>query len=442
MEQWFHDPKLEKSIWFIESRESHADEATYPDFAWQTESFTPFEGVQDQLKDLSVTALLEGLVAVKTSLSMLRRIETQEDEEYLYENKDALGLLPEALPPIYNLAKQIYDKVLVGKTTYDYAQWPKNYLGSNRMDMDTAFVLLADIALHIPPFEFADQRIESDLNTPLDFDPVYRFCRAIGEIYRNGGFPPSATEVKHIDMRNYSHLPQHEREQAVSRKNEYYRVLFNFLAEKAHWPTLQETNLSWIQKLATMKRTRGCASDGYRFRMLVQRDLTPTDIALGDAISTCGLQGVPIFHLTPTGFKTFHLTSGYWMQGGEIWTALPLEEPDMNVYNTFIQKLPPWEDAPPTPTRFDDRSRLKRNVNNSLKFNQEVIYRALCRSVQDAVLHQSQLVCPFAKGGCTAAVPSCGAIKNLDNIPKRGCALREWATLPQTKLQLDRIRWS
>ncbi len=195
-----------------------------------------------------------------------------------------------------------------------------------------------------------------------------------------------------------------------------------------------------------MKRDRGCASDGYRFRMIVQRDLTPMEISHGDAIVTCGSQRIPIFHLTPKGFKIFH-PQRLWMQGAEMWAPTLLEDPDMDVYHTFKRKPPPWEDEL-TPPRDDEPlyeymlKREFRDVNRLLLLKQEVIHRAFCRSFQNAVLHQKQLVCPFAKGGCTAAVPSCGAIKNLENVPQKGCALREWAALPLQNLQLDCIRWS
>jgi hypothetical protein len=371
-------------------------------------------GTDSKADHLSGLALLEGIVATLTSRCLALRAHSPEDLEYLREQREGLHILPETLPPLYTAARRLFDQKLSHRTPgldYHGDDWPVNYDRSHRVTSDIGFLYLADIALHIPPGSHQLRRIKAGKNVVADFTPVTRFITAIKAILLWGGFPDdSDAEEGYFDR--------------------YYRLLFDAFAreKQLNWPTFEETNAAWHDELNTLKQQRREAADGYRFRMISERNASPFGLVAGDPILTCRKNHLPIFHLTPTGFKFVRQITP-----GTHTYLIPLELPDIPVRDIFNRRLKPWSDA-------KEETLTETEFANSDLLLQEVVYRALCREIHDSIMYKRQLSCPFAHRGCDVATPTCASLQSLSETPLSGCSLREH--LAQDGIDANHIRWS
>ncbi len=410
--QWMMDPRIRGLFEVVESIEAYSNRllAIPPRLVQHSSNLRSYLcDSQACLDNISGQSLMEGLVAVKTMVALTERIQNKEDLQYLQEIREDIRIMPEDLPPIYHVARQIFDdtigsRILNGNVfTGDF--WPENYYNSSRLLCDTGFIYLADIALHIPPYEFIKERIKNGQNTQEDFIPAYRFCKALVSILRKGSFP----------MGN-----------SMTHPEQFYNDLYDYVAgsNKPCWPSIKETNEAWMMKLAFMKESRKEAVDGYSFRMLVEKNQRPHGIVMEDALLNCWLQGVPVFHLTPTGFKRLLLYPGSQSY------CIMYETPDMMVEEVFYKDYPLWK---------DHLSADIEDTNNGDLLSQEIIYRSLCWEIHNAILYKRWLTCPFARRGCSKAVPTCQKVTQLANIPQKKCVLRDY--LKQDGLSISYFIW-
>jgi hypothetical protein len=378
--------------------------------------------LSEAIAGLTGHSLLESVVATQTARSLVLRIRDARDIAYLAAAKDALHVLPEQLPELYSRPRHIFDGVigslLTGGVDYRHDDWPAEYQSSPRALVDLGFLLVADAALHIPPAEMAMRRVEQGLNVWMDFIPAYRFVAALWWLRVSGGFPdfPDGSSGDADDV--------------------YYRTLFDVIATAPplRWPTLRETNDAWKEKIAAYKRDRRSVSDGYRGRMLVERDLRPGNVVTRDPLYACGSQNVPVYHLTPTGFKTLRLL--HTERQSLIW---PAERPALDVFRAFVRDdVRQWEDAPATLSPAEAAEEM---LSKEPAFEQEIVGRSFCFELQQAALDGSHFACPFAEHGCQVATPDCRRITELDTIPAEGCALREYMTR-LVGVEPGRLRWS
>ena len=165
--------------------------------------------------------------------------------------------------------------------------------------------------------------------------------------------------------------------------------------------------------------------------MMVEREKRPHAIVMGDPMDACWSQYVPIFHLTPTGYKQLRL-----LPVSDRSYAPLLEIPDMAVNDFFSTEIPPWQD---TRDGASLEEAMPIDAHNVQRWRQEVVYRAFCRNLDSALLGEEYLVCPFSRGGCRARRDGCSRITELDSIPHTDCPLRDY--LEQDGLEARRIIW-
>ena len=372
-----------------------------------------FTRFPNQLEQISGQSLLEGIVAVKTLVSITLRIKNGDDISYLEGLKESTQLLPERLPTIYTAARKLFDgtigEMLGISTKYYEDAWPRSYSSSPRSISDEGFLYLADMALHIPPFEYLIKSIREGRNQLDDFIPAKRFLREIDALLRKGYFPP-------IDD--------------CTSSNQFYRTVFDFLAKELGWPSYEETNFAWLAKITAYKQARQEAVDGYRFRMLSEKHQRPSEIVMTDAFDACMKQLIPIFHLTPIGLKKL---GGFATESHRVYT--PFEERDIGPYFAMARALPLWKDAPREATI----DVLPAEWQNQDLFRQEIVYRIVARELKDAVLYDSHFKCPLAGLGCDVSLNECQSITRLDTIPKERCCVRFYTE--QKQLKPSRICW-
>jgi hypothetical protein len=417
--QWLADAKWKDAFAAIERIEAYENKLVgcTPGLARYALSLSPaFQAVQDSLASLSGLALQEGLVATKTASTLAARVENGADRAYLKANRESLRVLPESLPEVYQIAQRVFHdtvgRVLLRGRAYYQDAWPDDSPLSLRRLSDIGFVYLADMALHIPPRVYQEERITTGRNSWEDFIPVMRFCRMIATLLRWGKFPMGDTNPEF-----------------------FYNELFDALAgdQVPCWPTINETNHAWKVQLAFLKVTRREATDGYRFRMLVEREKRPHSMIMGDAMSACWSQLVPVFHLTRNGFKALQV---FVIENR--WYIAPVETKDMAINEFFHADHPLWKDIPDG-VRFGTGNFSDIHLNNVRLLRQEVIYRTFCRELYTALLCKNSLACPFALQGCPTAQPGCKNITDLAAIPHAGCCLYDY--LKQNDLDATRIHW-
>lgn len=411
--QWESDQYMNRTLRVVIEMESYLDRimsetACFTDEVIRVLSDIP--ELESELHLVSGKSLAESLVATKTVAALGGRVKDHEDELYLKHYKNHLPILPENLPTTYRTPRRVFDAALryTGiDVDYTLDDWPSGYFQSSRYLADRLFIYLTDSALHIPPYEFIETRVAERLNGWDDFIPAHRFSKIIKTIVRQGGLPldPSGTHV-----------------------NDYF-MLFDWIASNQDpaWPTLMETNNAWKNKLGHMKITRREASDGYKFRMFVERDLRPLGVVLGDSLIACWQQWVPVFHLTPNGLKSLSgkiIDDQFYIAHHEI--------PDIAPYDFFFKDYGFWTDA-------SAESNMKGQAENELIFRQEVVYRSICREIQRAILYKDSMCCPFANNGCQAAIKLCSHITQLGAIPIDGCCVREY--LKQDHIEPENMIW-
>jgi hypothetical protein len=420
-ERWARDKAIHKDLSSVEAIDASIGQlmGSQPNLPRDCTPLLPwFQDSQELLGSLSGFSLLESLVAVKTCLALFERIKGPADSAYLNEIKNEIPILPEKLPSVYNNPRRIFNQTigvpLVGGAAIDEDDWPLDYLQSPRYLLDTAFIYVADIALHIPPSHYTSRLIEAGKNTAEDFIPAYRFCKAISVLFKNGGFPGDNN----------------------SDPTKYYNELFDFIATEngLNWPSIKATNQAWQKMLAMLKLTRKEAADGYRYRMITERDLRPHFIVMGSPLETCGGQFVPVYHLTPNGFKFLRL---FIVEGRH--TLVPVEIPNMGADEFFYVKYPLWKNMP-SEWAWGDKKVMLNEAGNAQLLGQEIIYRSLNRERHQAILHKDHLSCPFAKQGCSFAVAGCAHITDMSTLPLKRCVLRDY--MRQDRIDPKFIQWT
>lgn len=376
---------------FLLCESTTIDHTSFP----QLEDF----GVPDGT-ELTTMHLLEGIIAIKTLIALAQRASTIKEREYLKEISDEFKLLPHNSPPIYNLALKIFDATIgtgiVGTANLG-RDWPYDFYNKNGRNLiDTSFLYVADIALHIPGLEFMEDLVKKSINSWEDFQPVKRFLKSIEILRENHGFPDS---------------------DSTGGKG-FYRVLYNWLAEKASWPGYEDTQMSWEATFFTLRdKKRKSMSDGYRARMITQRHDNSYNIILNQSLNTCAQQAVPIIHLMKNGLKIlrfFETDAGlmrlpYDMPGVPVWEL-------MNYNSITWQNIDEGQGYPEA---------LKLELDRGFTFLQEIVFRSNCRAFQAAVISYGYFQCPWSVYGCHVAQPECKRLE-LKDLPKQECSIRRY----------------
>jgi hypothetical protein len=117
---------------------------------------------------------------------------------------------------------------------------------------------------------------------------------------------------------------------------------------------------------------------------------------------------------------------------------VPFEQANFPVWTMMTIKPTPWQNIPQGATAMQAMEH-ELSPARYWTFLQEIIFRAMCRTLQRAFVTGRSMKCPWADRGCQAAQPSCRNIRKLDEIPKENCALREF--LKFRGINLEQVSW-
>lgn len=352
--------------------------------------------------EINTKSLLEGIACIKTLLLLPSRIKQKEDLEYLKKIKEDISILPDSLPEVYSTAYKYFCEA-IGSWFFEDKKWkerdwPYDTISPSEIKfLDMAFIHIAEIALHIPPFEYIIEMMdEYDIEC---FIPSIRFVKMINEIIKYRGFPDLISN----DL------------------NSYHGELFDWFAEKLGWPNYLETQGGWeVYQKYLRDQVRGTMSDGYRYRIILERSLRSKNYLYGDPQQILMSQTIPTFHSTPTGFKIFQNIPN-------------ILNPKEEIGNFFVE---PWDYMLFSGKKWintKQENNLENNAENITQemlrwpdFLQEVIFRSMCRSFQNAIYNDTFLTCPWSEGTCSYKNLKCEKIKSLKDLPIIKCALREY----------------
>ena len=106
---------------------------------------------------MSSIHLLEGIACIKSMFLLALQARSEEDLFYLERIRDDIPLLPNNLSEKYALAPKLFDatvgKGFFGNRIWNLRDWPNDvHPSTDRTFIDSSFIHIAEIALHIPPY--------------------------------------------------------------------------------------------------------------------------------------------------------------------------------------------------------------------------------------------------------------------------------------------------
>lgn len=322
--------------------------------------------------------------------------------------------------PELNYAYFNYNMDVKYKKTWDiyrlYCSFErKDFTGSKKtpdLQLDiNSFLLICDIALHIPPLTFNNPIEQCDL--PEYQIPCMRFLQALKTVQKNKGFPDAVDGT------------------------DFYITLYNFISKDNKWPDFNQVQDMWINFLNYRMSHFGLMiSDLYRFYVAHYK------LQKSNAIIFGGLPDVLCSYRIPVLLRYFNEEGSTleWVQ----FDDSPFLFSKSDEVNSLL--FDPYKIM----TRYYNfwtLSSLKKAVHENepnsgssipLIYLREIFCRSISKEFWHAVLKNSYFRCPLIDLNCRDKLEICLHIKNLANLPCR-CCLRSW--LFDYKINPHLIEW-
>ncbi len=403
-----------------------------------------YKNLFSQNTHLCYNDLLEGYVHYKSIFDLLaRNKDVFIDNKYLKENmgEDKLNLFPYKMneDKMVDFSKALDDQFAYHGAKYEYltkvpwslyeyfnylqTKWPENFYNSHFAIVEIGFLMLLDIALSIPSIYYIEGSLKGNKYYLEDFSPVHRYMLALDIIKNNRGFPDAVVGER------------------------FYITLFNFIAKKANWPYFEDTVKTWSNDLERRLEFSGDTSVGYRKRLLIIRYSDPQSFMFKPSTLVCQENAIPIQYIVRGGgLKIIRLYSNY---------SVPYEG-YFDIYNLFNQPFHFW--GPNQEKNAAEQFRLE--SDNSMSLMRESIYRSICRNIQSSLLSEDSFTCSFYDETflgcenlpeesrnrlspklhcCAMSKGKCSNIKHLEQLPQKGCAVRDYLRL--MNYNINNITW-
>lgn len=353
------------------------------------------------MESVNTENILESLVALRTCSCMFYALP-----------ESARGSLTSARFDIERMSGKYTELWSVYKTILGSS------LGRDRLFDTTSFLLVCDIALHIPCFIPGEGEGNVNFKVPEACLPPMRFVRAMETLRENSGFPDPVEGT------------------------DFYITLYDFFAERNGWPLFQQTYESWHSFFLHRMRAGFMASDGYRLLATDFKRNVPTLMITrlpGELLSRMGLPALIKYNDQGNGTFLEYTFSYLAADGFEIFSIMentpesPLQDP----YILMEQYRNPWSLESFARALCAEKERSW-NYQASLTFLREIICRILSKEFYKAVECKSCFSCPVAELHCRSKRVACRSLKKLTNLPER-CCLELW--LRESGIGKDSICW-
>lgn len=310
----------------------------------------------------------------------------------------------------YRKAWFVYETTL----TFEKNPYKGGALTRNQsLDM-TAFLLVCDIALHIPVPIF-DEYLEKDYEVPEYSLPYVRFIRIVQTLARNNGFP-DAVEGE-----------------------DFYITLFDFIARRNGWPTFQETYEGWCRFLADRMYQGFMISDAYRMICAEYKKNHANELIAAPPGIFFIRTGIPVlvrYYKGNDSFFEYVRISGFGqMTVMDNQPFSPLKDPYEIMTNSAYRN--PWS----ANTFFAEMGKKEGALwtfRAGDTFLREIFCRILSKEFYRAVQQKSCLSCPLADLRCLAKTDECYCLKKLTDLPDH-CCLAVW--LKESNIQPYFFNW-
>lgn len=320
----------------------------------------------------------------------------------------------------------------LANSRFDIEQMPEKYtrlwsiykavlgsnLGRDRLFDTTSFLLVCDIALHIPCLVSGAGEGGKTYGFSEAYLPPMRFYRAIETLNQNSGFPDAVEGT------------------------DFYITLFDFFAERNGWPTFEQTFESWDRFFHHRMKQGFMVSDGYKLISANYKKLVPTRLITrlpGELICRLGLPALIKYAMQDRKSFLEYAFAFLPSHGFEriCETEDVPESPLQDPYIIMEQFRNPW-----SLTSFDQalrmESRYSWSYQASFPFLREILCRIISKDFFKAVESKTSFSCPVAGLHCRSKRVACRSLKRLTNLPDR-CCLEMW--LRESGIRKDSIYW-
>lgn len=312
---------------------------------------------------------------------------------------DKLNLLfhNSSLAGPYRKAWSIYENVLsFEKNPYKGGSLTRN----QSLDM-TAFLLICDIALHIPVPVF-EKCLEKGYEVPEYYFPYIRFVRIEQTLVSNKGFP-DALEGE-----------------------DFYITLYNFIARDNGWPAFEDTCEGWCRYFADRMYRGFMVSDGYRMICTEYKKNHANELLAAPPGSFFIRTGIPVlvrYYKKKESFFEFVQIFGLGqMTVMDNHLCSPVKDPYV------IMTDPEYRNSWTADAFFEEMGKKEGALwtfRVGCTFLREIFCRILAKEFYRAVQEKSCFSCPLAEIRCLAKTDECHCLKNLTVLPDH-CCLAVW----------------
>lgn len=278
----------------------------------------------------------------------------------------------------------------------------RNYAGdkitdSLKLDL-TGFLLVCDISLHIPPFLFYNEKMETQ-KVPEYGLPHVRFIRALQTLNKNGGFPD-----------------------AIEGEN-FYVTLYDFIAKDHGWPAFARVTKQWNQFFVSRLKSGVMVSDVYRSVVADFKGKKGSAIIFNPPVQLFSELGIPVlvryFSEKESFFEYTHII-------GKCYFAVmdnSFISPTRNPRTVMEQYYNVW-----TWDRLIDAAQkegMKCIWDMSTIFLREIYCRIISKNFYRSAVQESCFSCPVIDLNCREQLQSCHSIKSFRELPEN-CCLKIW----------------
>lgn len=278
-----------------------------------------------------------------------------------------------------------------------------------------SFLLLCDIALHIPPVPWEKFEENKEDSLPACYLPYERFFLALETLHRNDGFPDAVDGT------------------------DFYITLYNFLAEDNQWPTFEAVQNDWLELLRyRMQKMAFTTSDHYRFSVGIFKRNHPNDVLFAHPAKIFSICQLPVLIRYYEGKNSFF----EWMDFKETpFYSVMDNDPNAltrDPYDIMTSYYNPWTfETAQSAFRQYGFSNVK---SFPLTFLREIFCRIISKEFWSTAVDKKKkyFCCPLIELSCKDAKETCSCISDFSRLPQR-CCVRVW--LSDYRINPNIIGW-
>lgn len=260
------------------------------------------------------------------------------------------------------------------------------------------FLLVCDIALHIPPFLHNEFKTQNPYEVPDYCIPGERFMCALKTLARFGGFPDAIEGT------------------------DFYFTLYDFVAKDNGWPLYKQVDDMWMVFLQRRLKFGVMISDYYRLMVAHYKLTLGSKVIFDRPITMFSEISIPIIVRYFSETESFFEFTQFHLNG-----IMPIMDnspfsPMRNPYFIMSTYYHDW-----TWNKIQDAYCKKDKELYSLPtaFLREIYCRIISKKFFSSAINGNHFGCPMIEFNCRTKNKSCECLKKLTQLPKE-CCIRIW----------------